>query len=209
MDSLPRRTAGLAGLMLLLAACGQTAEAPTGTGASGSVPAPGATSAPVDTSAATAPDEDLTTPPTEPSAPEGTDVNDETEPTLELRPATTKPTPVSTPRPVSGDIQLGAVDPALQSLAASAASDLAKRLGVDVSAIEVVTAEVVVWPDSSLGCPQPGMYYLQVLTDGFRVLLEHGGTIFSYHGGGGTYEPFLCEQPDTRIVGTPPPEIDM
>jgi hypothetical protein len=59
--------------------------------------------------------------------------------------------------------------------------------------IVVMQAVSVVWPDGSLGCPQSGMEYTQVLVDGFHILLQANGTTHSYHGGGTTLEPFLCE----------------
>jgi hypothetical protein len=39
----------------------------------------------------------------------------------------------------------------------------------------------VEWPDSSLGCPQPGFMYLQVVTSGYRVQIAVGGTTLTYH----------------------------
>ena len=37
------------------------------------------------------------------------------------------------------------------------------------------------WPDASLGCPQTGFVYDQVLTPGFQILFEAGGQSYSYH----------------------------
>lgn len=86
------------------------------------------------------------------------------------------------------------LDPALSDDLELARQDLAGRLGISIDEIEVLSAESVGWPDSSLGCPQPGMAYLQVLTDGYRIILEAGGTQYAYHGA--TAEPpFYCEQP--------------
>ena len=59
--------------------------------------------------------------------------------------------------------------------------DLARRLKVPVSDISVVSVEAVDWPDTSLGCPQPGMAYAQVITPGFRVVLEAAGKTCEYH----------------------------
>ena len=87
------------------------------------------------------------------------------------------------------------IDPNLQPLIDMAVADLAGRLGVGVAEIEVLSAYLVVWPDSSLGCPQPGMQYLQVLTDGSLILLGSGGAVYRYHAGGNQYEPFLCTTP--------------
>ncbi|MEV6282958.1 hypothetical protein [Kribbella sp. NPDC051770] len=73
-----------------------------------------------------------------------------------------------------------------------AKTDLAERLGVFVDEITLVSAEEVTWPDSSLGCPEPGMMYAQVLTSGSRIVLTAGGRTYEYHAGG-QRAPFLCE----------------
>lgn len=72
-----------------------------------------------------------------------------------------------------------------------AIADLASRLGVDPSTIEVVSVEEVDWPDASIGCPQPGMSYAQVLVNGSRIVLRADGTEYAYHQGG-TREAFYC-----------------
>jgi hypothetical protein len=38
----------------------------------------------------------------------------------------------------------------------------------------------VEWPDGSLGCPQPGVEYLQVITPGFWVELQVGEVKYDY-----------------------------
>jgi hypothetical protein len=75
---------------------------------------------------------------------------------------------------------------------AEAVADLAGRLGVDPREITVVSQEEVTWPDASLGCPEPGMLYAQVLTDGIRIVLESDGRRYDYHSGG-QLGPFWCE----------------
>lgn len=72
---------------------------------------------------------------------------------------------------------------------------LAARLDVSEDAIEVVSAEAVTWGDASLGCPQPGMRYAQVITDGVKIVLAHDGVEYPFHAGGERPDPFLCEQP--------------
>ena len=80
------------------------------------------------------------------------------------------------------------------SLVDQAKSDLAERLGIETSEIELLKIEEVTWRDGSLGCPQPGMMYTQALVNGSLIQLLHNGTIYQYHSGrGGT--PFLCENP--------------
>jgi hypothetical protein len=90
------------------------------------------------------------------------------------------------------------IEPGLRSLVDVAMGDLAMRLQVDPNQIAVVDAEAVVWPDASLGCPQPGMQYRQVPMDGARIRFEVGGTTYDYHAGGDRPEPFLCEPVRSR-----------
>lgn len=72
-----------------------------------------------------------------------------------------------------------------------AKEDLARRLEVSPEAIEVLSVEAVDWPDTSLGCPQPGMMYAQVITPGFRVLLKAEGESYEYHAARAT-QVVLC-----------------
>ncbi|MGQ9583992.1 MAG: hypothetical protein ACUVXG_01155 [Anaerolineae bacterium] len=58
---------------------------------------------------------------------------------------------------------------------------LSERLAVPPEKIQVLKAEPVDWPDTSLGCPEPGMMYAQVITPGFRVSLQVGDRIYEYH----------------------------
>ena len=75
-----------------------------------------------------------------------------------------------------------------------AKQDLAKRLSVNPDQIELVSFTPVTWPDGSMGCPEPGMMYTQVLVEGYRIQLRSGGRVYEYHGGG-TRAPFLCAKP--------------
>ncbi len=83
--------------------------------------------------------------------------------------------------------------PAVQTWINHAQKDLAQRLGIATNEIELVSFETKTWPDSSLGCPQPGMRYLQVLKEGYLILLRAGNDLYNYHGSSGT-PPFLCQQ---------------
>ena len=79
----------------------------------------------------------------------------------------------------------------LQAMVDAAIADVADRLGLTAEAIEVVEARAVTWPDSSLGCPEPGMSYMQVLTPGYLVRLHAAGESHHYHSGPGG-RPVLC-----------------
>jgi hypothetical protein len=58
---------------------------------------------------------------------------------------------------------------------------LAQELAVADADITVVAMEETVWRDSSLGCPKPGLNYLQVLTPGYKITLEAQGKRYEYH----------------------------
>ena len=71
------------------------------------------------------------------------------------------------------DLAVAAIAVARQTLAA--------ELGCRPEALGVVGVEPVEWPDSALGCAQPGMMYMQVITPGFRVTLEQAGQRYVLH----------------------------
>jgi hypothetical protein len=66
-----------------------------------------------------------------------------------------------------------------------AVADLAAHLGIAVDAITVISVEQVEWSDASLGCAKPGQMYAQVVTPGYRIVLEAGGQTYEYHTGEG------------------------
>jgi hypothetical protein len=101
----------------------------------------------------------------------------------------------------------GTIEPGLERLIDQAKEDLAQRLSIMVDEIEVLEAKAVVWPDASLGCPQPGMRYRQVPMDGALIQLQAEGKVYEYHSGGGR-DPFLCEQP-LELQKDAPPQIDL
>ena len=92
--------------------------------------------------------------------------------------------------------------PGLEGLIEKAKEDLAQRLSIPASDIVLVEAKQVVWPDGSLGCPQPGMLYAQVLTPGYLVKLKYDTRDFEYHAGkGGSL--MYCENPLPPVEGMP------
>ena len=58
---------------------------------------------------------------------------------------------------------------------------LASVLKVDEGEIEVVSTEVVDWPDSSLGAPEEGKMYMQVITPGFKIIYKAQGKTYEVH----------------------------
>ncbi|HLV90682.1 MAG: hypothetical protein J5I28_01030 [Acidimicrobiales bacterium] len=117
--------------------------------------------------------------------------------------STTTPssTTIGTPMPPTGET--------LATMIEEAKADLASRTGVVESAIEVVKAEAVTWPNGALGCPKPGMSYTQALVDGYQVVLMADGRAYDYHAGPDG-EPFLCasDEKDGGRDFVPPPGID-
>ncbi|MDP2768025.1 MAG: hypothetical protein Q8O41_11375 [Candidatus Methanoperedens sp.] len=62
-----------------------------------------------------------------------------------------------------------------------AKKDLAGRLNIPVEEILLVKQEKVDWSDTSLGFPEDGMMYAQVITPGFRIILKAGDKLYEYH----------------------------
>ncbi len=89
---------------------------------------------------------------------------------------TPKPSPLTSPtlptqsRPADADAAVRA-----------ATNDLASRLKIAPENVQVVSVEATDWSDTSLGCPQPGMFYAQVITLGYRIVLSAEGNQVEYH----------------------------
>jgi hypothetical protein len=66
-----------------------------------------------------------------------------------------------------------AVDAALQAAA--------QHLGVPPDQLKITQVEPHDWPDASLGCPQPGQMYSQVVTPGYLVMIASDGHQLEYH----------------------------
>jgi len=98
-----------------------------------------------------------------------------------------RPEPVAPVVPASASLK-GQVELALR--------DAAQRTQLPPDKLQVTLAEAVTWPDGSLGCPQPGMEYTQVLVDGYRIRILAGAVTLEYHASV-RGQPFLC--PAARI----------
>lgn len=94
--------------------------------------------------------------------------------------------PSRTPPPA----YVGPMNLDLKAIVDAALADAAKRTGLAVSALVVVSAEAVVWADGSLGCPAPGMSYTMALVPGHRVRIRAGSEVLDYHAGG--WQLMLC-----------------
>jgi hypothetical protein len=59
-------------------------------------------------------------------------------------------------------------------------ADAAERASVAVESVVVIRAQQVVWSSPALDCPEPGVSYTQVLTNGYWVVLEAGASEYDY-----------------------------
>ncbi len=66
-------------------------------------------------------------------------------------------------------------------LVARAIADLAETLEISEDEITLVETEATDWPDASVGCPEDGMMYAQVITPGYHIVLEANGQEYEYH----------------------------
>lgn len=96
-----------------------------------------------------------------------------------------RPTFAPTSAPVTGEVPAAVMTAVL--------ADLSTKTGKDASTATVVTAEAVTWPDGSLGCPQPGVMYTQMVQPGYQVVLELDGTTYDYRVAGEGTVIRLCE----------------
>ena len=120
-----------------------------------------------------------------------------------LLPACGQAPPEATSEPAERSRQAAGVDP----------TEIATRLVADflslpASEITLVSVESKDFGDPSLGCPEPGMSYPQVITPGHRVVVEAEGRRFDVRVSGGAGK--LCRKPRNKGLPNesdePPPE---
>lgn len=93
--------------------------------------------------------------------------------------ATPQPTaPPATPTPAV-PAETGAAGE--EAIVAAAVEITAKALGVDPNAIQFVSIEAVQWPDSCLGVNLTDQACAEVITPGYRVVLEVDGARYAIH----------------------------
>ena len=90
-------------------------------------------------------------------------------------------------------------DEAGDTAVALAREALSRQLATAAANTVVVDVVAESWPDSSLGCPKPGMMYSPVLLSGHRVRLRVGSVVYAVHVGAG--QAIVCGQ-DSAADGT-------
>tara|TARA_B100000902_G_scaffold397873_1_gene462911 strand:+ start:249 stop:1121 length:873 start_codon:yes stop_codon:yes gene_type:complete len=83
------------------------------------------------------------------------------------------PKPTSTPEPTP--------TPEIPSFGGLFIAELSNKLGIMPSNITVKSYKDVTFNDTSLGCPEPGKMYAQVLTPGWKIIFETKQQTYIYH----------------------------
>lgn len=77
---------------------------------------------------------------------------------------------------------------------AAALVHIIDELDIEPASVTIVNVEPKLWPDASLGIPEPGVAYVQALTPGYVIQLQAGGRTFTVHTGPG---------PTAKLQGIP------
>ena len=85
--------------------------------------------------------------------------------------------------------------PAASTPAGMAIAVVAELTGAAPAQITLLSEEAVDFSDSSLGCPQPGMSYMQVITPGHQIMAEYAGEIYDVRVAGG--RAVICDSVET------------
>ncbi len=79
-----------------------------------------------------------------------------------------------TPAPPANETVPGEMETAARTF-------LGGELGVDEGGLSLVSSEGMQWSDASLGCPQEGMRYAQVITPGYKLVFDLAGASHAVH----------------------------
>jgi len=72
----------------------------------------------------------------------------------------------------------------IDSLVMLAKFDLALKTGADIEKMETESVEEFDFSDASLGVPEPGVEYTQVITPGYIIMIIAEGETYEYHASG-------------------------
>lgn len=74
-----------------------------------------------------------------------------------------------------------------------------QQLGVDADAATIAAVESVDWPDACLGVSQPDVMCAQVITPGYRVVIEVNGDQYEYHTDATGQQIVLASAPEAQV----------
>jgi hypothetical protein len=82
---------------------------------------------------------------------------------------------------------------------------VADALGIAPGGVDLISTAFQEFPDGSLGCPQPGMAYAQVISPGYQILVEAAGRRFDVRvaGTGGR----ICYRRKARVADDTPSTV--
>jgi len=80
------------------------------------------------------------------------------------------------------------------------------QFNVPSSQVTVTSIEPKAWPDTSLGCPEPGQVYAQHVVPGWIVKVEYNGATYEFHTDAMGNQMVTC---DPALVGTPLPTVNV
>jgi len=102
-----------------------------------------------------------------------TELTEPISPVLPLSPVKEPIMPASTQnvKPIKGG----------ETALAAAIADLSQQTGAATDTITLVSMEAKEWGDTSLGCPQEGFMYAQVITPGYLMVLAAQDKTYEYH----------------------------
>ncbi len=95
--------------------------------------------------------------------------------------------------------EIGRLVRLIPGAALSARQVLAQQQRVDPKAIAIISVEKVDWPDGCLGVSIEGLMCIQVITPGYRVILEVEGRRYEYHTDESGNNVMLAAAPEPEI----------
>ncbi|MCS6836053.1 MAG: hypothetical protein NZ750_08555 [Anaerolineae bacterium] len=84
------------------------------------------------------------------------------------------------PQPMRDELLLR-VDAVAAEFVLLAQRRLAQDLDLPMRRLVVREARAFAWPDTSLGCPQPGQTYEAIVLNGYRFVFQAGDTTYAFH----------------------------
>lgn len=74
-----------------------------------------------------------------------------------------------------------AADPIAGELVRMAQQLVATQLDLPMRRVQLVSVNVVIWQDSSLGCPRANQTYMPLELPGYRIVVQTGDTSYAFH----------------------------
>ncbi|RIK35401.1 MAG: hypothetical protein DCC57_23385 [Chloroflexi bacterium] len=96
-------------------------------------------------------------------------------------------------------MQEPSADSAANQVAGVVRQMVVQQLGVDAGAVSIASVEAVDWPDACLGVSQPDVMCAQVITPGYRVVIEANGQQYEYHTDATGGQIVLANAPQAQV----------